>query len=103
MQANFYPKVFAREGIELLVPEAKDQDYIHHKYMNELVPGKFLPDTRAGLLAIVDRMKAKSDIDGVILAGTELPLILRDPDYNGILFLNTTRIHVEAAVPEMLS
>jgi aspartate racemase len=103
MQANFYPKVFAREGIELLVPEAKDQDYIHHKYMNELVPGKFLPDTRAGLLAIVDRMKAKSDIDGVILAGTELPLILRDAGHNGILFLNTTRIHVEAAVPEMLS
>jgi aspartate racemase len=113
MQANFYLKVFAREGIELLVPEPNDQDYIHDKYMNELVPGKFLPETRAGLLAIVDRMKAKSDppsqsygeagIDGVILAGTELPLILRDPDYNGILFLNTTKIHVEVAVTEMLS
>jgi aspartate racemase len=103
MQANFYPKVFAREGIELLVPEANDQDYIHHKYMNELVPGKFLPETRAGLLAIVDRMKAKSDIDGVILAGTELPLILSDAGHNGIPFLNTTRIHVEAAVTEMLS
>jgi len=103
MQATFYLKVFAREGIELLVPEANDQDYIHHKYMNELVPGKFLPETRSGLLAIVDRMKAKSDIEGVILAGTELPLILRDADHNGIPFLNTTRIHVEAAVTEMLS
>ena len=103
MQATFYPKVFSREGIELLVPEPSDQDYIHDKYMNELVPGKFLPETRAGLLAIVDRMKAKSDIDGVILAGTELPLILRDPDHNGIAFLNTTKIHCEAAVAEMLS
>jgi len=103
MQATFYPKVFSREGIELLVPEPNDQDYIHDKYMNELVPGKFLPATRAGLLAIVDRMKAKSDIDGVILAGTELPLILRDPDHNGIPFLVTTKIHVEAAVDEMLS
>ncbi|HEY5992524.1 MAG TPA: amino acid racemase [Candidatus Udaeobacter sp.] len=103
MQARFYPKVFSREGIELLVPEPNDQDYIHDKYMNELVPGKFLPETRAGLLAIVDRMKAKSDIDGVILAGTELPLILCDSDYNGIPFLNTTKIHVEAAVAEMLS
>jgi aspartate racemase len=91
------------EGIELLVPEPNDQDYIHDKYMNELVPGKFLNETRAGLLAIVDRMKAKSDIDGIILAGTELPLILRDPDHNGIPFLNTTKIHVEAAVTEMLS
>jgi aspartate racemase len=103
MQSNFYPKVFSREEIEVFVPEPNDQDYIHDKYMNELVPGTFLAETRAGLLAIVDRMKAKSDIDGVILAGTELPLILRDPDHNGLPFLNTTRIHVEAAVTEMLS
>jgi aspartate racemase len=103
MQATFYPKVFSREGIELLVPEPNDQDYIHDKYMNELVPGKFLPETRASLLAIVDRMKISSDIDGVILAGTELPLILCDPDYSGIPFLNTTEIHVEAAVAEMFS
>ncbi len=103
MQGTFYSKVFSREGIELFVPEPNDQAYLHDKYMNELVPGKFLPETRAGLLAIVDRMKAKSDIDGVILAGTELPLILHDPDHNGIPFLNTTKIHVEAAVTEMLS
>jgi len=103
MQSNFYPKVFAREGIGLLMPEREEQDYIHEKYFSELVPGKFLPETRAGLLAIVDRMKAKSGIDGVILAGTELPLLLRDPDHNGIPFLDTTKIHCEAAVAEMLS
>jgi len=103
MQANFYPKVFSREGIALLVPEREDQDYLHEKYFSELVPGKFLPETRAGLLAIVDRMKAKSGIDGVILAGTELPLILRDAEHKGIPFLDTTKIHCEAAVAEMLS
>src|SRR6266496_3868825 len=103
MQATFYLKVFSREGIEVFIPEPNDQDYIHDKYMNELVPGKSLAETRAGLLAIVDCMKEKSEIDGVILAGTELPLILRDPDHNGIPFLNTTKIHVEAAVTEMLS
>src|SRR6266446_7039107 len=103
MQGTFYPKVFSHKGIELVMPDAKEQDYLHDKYLNELVPGKFLPETRAGLLAIVDRMKAKIDIDGVILAGTELPLILRDAGHNGIPFLNTTKIHVEAAVTEMLS
>ena len=103
MQANFYPKVFSREGIELVVPDLEDQEYIHDKYLNELVPGKFLPETRDGLLAIVDRMKAKIDIDGVILAGTELPLILRDPDHKGIPLLDTTKIHCQAAVAEMFS
>jgi aspartate racemase len=103
MQADFYPKVFSREGIELVVPDPKDQDYIHDKYLNELVPGIFLPETRAGLLAIVNRLKAKIDIDGVILAGTELPLILRDPVHNGIPLLDTMKIHAQAAVAEMLS
>jgi aspartate/glutamate racemase len=32
-----------------------------------------------------------------------LPLILRDAEYNGIAFLDTTRVHCEAAVAEMLS
>jgi len=85
------------------VPDATDQDYLHDKYLNELVSGKFLPETRVALLAIVDRMKAKSDIDGMILAGTELPLIVRNAEHNGIPFLDTTKIHCEAAVAAMLS
>jgi aspartate racemase len=103
MQAAFYPKVFSREGMELVLPDPEDQTYIHDKYLNELVAGKFLPATRAGLLAVVDRMEAKHNIDGVVLAGTELPLILRDTEHNGIPFLDTTEIHCEAAVTEMLS
>jgi aspartate/glutamate racemase len=70
--------------------------------MNELIPGIFLPETRAGLLAIVDRIRARSAIEGVILAGTELPLLLREPAHNSVPFLNTTVIHCQAAVSEML-
>lgn len=103
MQGRFYPEVFSKAGIELVVPDPSDQEYIHDKYMNELVPGIFLPDTKVKLLAIVDHLKAKMDIDGVLLAGTELPLILREPAHNGIPFLDTTKIHAEAAVGEMFS
>src|SRR6202049_3369608 len=35
MQGLFYPKVFSREGIELVTPDPDDQEYIHSKYMNE--------------------------------------------------------------------
>jgi aspartate racemase len=102
MQADFYHKVFRREGIELVVPEAKDQEYIHEKYFAELVPGIFLPETRANFLAIVDRMKAKIEIEGALLAGTELALILRQESHNGIALLDTGKIHCQAAVDEML-
>jgi aspartate racemase len=103
MRATFYPKVFSREGVGLLVPQLEDQTYIHGKYLSELIPGKFLPETRAGLLEVIDRMKAKYSIDGVVLAGTELPLILTDSEHNGIPLLDTTQIHCQAAVTEMLS
>ena len=84
------------------MPETKDQDYIHKKYFAELVPGIFLPETRSGLLAIVDRMKSEFDIEGVTLAGTELALILRDESHNGVALLDTGKIHCQAAVNEML-
>lgn len=103
MTAPLYPGVFSEQDIAIVVPEPADQDFIHEKYMNELVHGTFLPETHVGLLAIVDRMAAQSGIDGVILGGTELPLILREPAHNGIPFLNTTRIHCEAAVERMFS
>jgi len=103
MTASMYPDVFAREGIAVPIPEPADRDYIHEKYLGELVNGIFHPETRDGLLAIVDRMAQQNGIEGVILGGTELPLILREPEHNGIPFLNTTAIHCEAAVERMFS
>jgi aspartate racemase len=103
MQAQFYQAVFSREGISIAVPEPAEQAYIHEKYMGELVHGVFLPETRAGLLRIVEQLKQRHAIDGLILGGTELPLILRDVTECGIPFLDTTRIHVKAAVAELLA
>ena len=41
--------------------------------------------------------------EALILGGTELPLILRDAEPSGVPFLDTTRIHVERIVEELLS
>jgi aspartate racemase len=103
MRGKFYLEVFSREGIALCVPELAEQEYVHDKYLNELGNGIFLPETRERLLAIVDNLAEREKIDGVILGGTELPLILRDPEHHGIPFLDTTQIHVNAAVERMLA
>jgi aspartate racemase len=103
MQGQFYPEVFDRHGITLVVPDTEEQEYIHSKYMDELINGIFLPETRARLLAIIERLQERAGIEGLILGGTELPLSLRDVADKGIPFLDTTRIHVEAAVARMLS
>jgi aspartate racemase len=103
MQGQFYPKVFSRADIALVMPNLDEQTYIHDKYMNELVKGIVSPATRAGLLAIVDRLKADNHIDGLILGGTELTLILGDMTDNGIPFLDTVRIHAESAAQRLWS
>jgi len=103
MQGRFYPDVFQPQGITLAVPTEVEQTYIHDKYMNELLNSIFLPETRTRLLAIVDRLMEQESIQGLILGGTELPLILRDTMHRGIPFLDTTRIHVKALVTQLLA
>ena len=102
MQGRFYFDVFSRAGMELVVPNAEELAYIHDKYLNELLKNQFLPETKARMLAIVNRLEKEERVEGVILAGTELPLILRDPKRKGVPFLDTTLIHVSAAVDAIL-
>jgi aspartate racemase len=97
MQARFYPEVFAREGIKVVVPAPHEQDFIHEKYMVELLNNIIRPDTRDRLLEIVETMKQRDGIEALILGGTELPLILRNSGSTGIAFLDSAQIHARAA------
>lgn len=100
MRGRFYPEVFSRSGIELLVPTEDDLAFIHDKYLNELLKNQFLPETRDRMLQIVERL-AGNGAQAVVLAGTELPLLLRDAP-SALPFLDTTMIHVQAAVDELM-
>jgi len=103
MQGSFYPEVFSRTDIKLVTPNEEEQNYIHTIYLGELLKDVFLPETRAKLLAIADTMRARDGIEAVILGGTELPLLLRDEEHNGMPLLDTTHIHVDRLILEMLS
>ena len=98
MQANFYADAFAQADMEMIAPQPAEQEYIHEKYMGELVAGILLPETRAGLLAIARLMQTRHGIEALILGGTELPLILRGDNDIGIPFLDTAQIHVQAVI-----
>ena len=102
MQGGFYGAVFEKAGIELVTPKPADQDFIHDKYMNELIFRTILDETRKRFVEIAESMKKESGIQGLILGGTELPLILKDGDAPGLPLLDTTVIHVKAALEEML-
>ena len=102
MRASFYAEEFERSGIALVRPKESERDLIHKKYIGELLNNQFLPETRAEILRIAQRMKAEDGVEAMVLAGTELPLLLRPSGAAGIEFLDTTVIHVEAVVDELL-
>jgi aspartate racemase len=102
MKGRFYPDVFEPAGITIVAPPPAEMDWIHDKYFSELIPGIVKDETRDGLLAIVERLNASEGIDGLLIAGTELSLILRMDSHAGVPFLDTAKIHVEKALDEML-
>ena len=101
MTGRFYPEVFERAGLQLLTPSPEDIAYIHEKYFGELLVGVFKDSTRDELAKIIRRMIADQKLDVILLAGTELPLILRGVEFP-IPMLDTAVIHVEAIVNEIL-
>jgi aspartate racemase len=103
MQGGFYSAVFNKAGIELRTPSASHQEYIHDKYMTELVNGIILDETRSELIRIAKEMKLEKGIDGLVLGGTELPPILRTAGEIGIPLLDTTRIHVAEIVQAIMN
>jgi aspartate racemase len=103
MQAGFYAEVFGKQGISVVSPQPEEQAFVHNKYVGELVEGIFEVDTRTRVLSIVDTMRQRERLDAVILAGTELPLLLRAESLGGTPLLDTTAIHVAAAVQRLLA
>jgi len=102
MESTMYPERFEARGATVVVPTAEERDYIHARYFGELVRGILLDETRDALVGIAARMCDRDGIDGLILGGTELSLILTEPSYAGVPILNTAKIHAEAAVDWLL-
>jgi aspartate racemase len=101
MEAPFYPSVFSRSGLSVIAPGDADRAWLHQRYVGELLRGEFRDDTRQGVVALVGRLRDDSGIDGVVLGGTELPLLLGTPVVANVPALDTTALHVAAIVERL--
>jgi len=96
MKATFYPDVFSRRNLDVVLPDVNDRELIDNKLFSEIELGIFKEETRNQLEGIIEKMVREQGIDSLILGCTELPLILEEERYGGVPVLNTTQIHVEA-------
>lgn len=101
-RSPMYPERLAAAGIETVLPNAEEQAWIHERYFDELIRGILSDATRSGLEAIVWAMRERDGVDGVILGGTELALILTEPTCAGIPVINSVRAHVDAGIDWLL-
>jgi aspartate racemase len=101
MEADFYPAACARHGIAVVSPGQADRAWVHARYIGELLRGDFRDDTRRGFIALATRLREQERVDGVIFAGTELPLLLQGPEIAGLPALDSTALHVAAIVERL--
>jgi aspartate racemase len=102
MADHLYQKQLGMHNIEEVIPSRGDQDIVQKAIFEELISaGKVKPQTLDALLAVTQRLKAKG-CDGIVLACTELPLVLNKENC-GILTLDTTAILAEGAVQHVLT
>jgi aspartate racemase len=97
MEAPFFADVFARHAITVVSPGERDRVALHHLYVEQLLRD----ETRPELIALVERLRDHERVDGVILGGTELPLLLRDETIAGLPTLDTTALHVAAIIERL--
>jgi aspartate racemase len=102
VQAPLYPANFDPVGIQIVRPTTDEMDIVHAIYLGELLEGVFRDESRERLVSVIAAMRDRDGIDGLILGGTELALILTEPAYAGVPILNTAQIHVDAAVDWLL-
>ncbi|NLT52501.1 MAG: amino acid racemase [Ignavibacteria bacterium] len=103
MEAGFYQQIGEKYSVKVKIPEENERKFIHEIYFNELVPGIIKESTRKKLVEIACNLKDKCGISGLILGGTELPLILKQEEFKDIVILNTSEIHINAIIKKMIN
>jgi aspartate racemase len=94
MEKAFYRDRLAGAGFEALTPDEDDRVRLHAIIYDELCRGIFRPESKAAVLAMIERAKGA---DGVIFGCTEIGLLLSPADL-ALPVVDTTLAHAEAAI-----
>ena len=96
MEKPFYVEGLARHGIEAIVPEKEERDYINRVVFEELSVGELREESRKVYLEIIDKLVAQG-AEGMVLGCTEIPLLIT-PEHTDVQLFDTAVIHAEKAL-----
>jgi aspartate racemase len=101
MEQEFFKNRLLNFGIEAIIPNEAEREFIQASIFAELGKNIFLPETKKKYLEIISRLQ-KSGGEGVILGCTEIPLLIKQEDCS-IPAFDTTLIHSTAAIEFIFS
>jgi aspartate racemase len=97
MEMDFYTsRLRSRFNLGVVVPPPDSREEIDRIIFEELCMGLFLPESTGRIRAIISRLVG-GGAQGIALACTELPLVVKQQDVEVPIF-DTMRLHCEAAV-----
>ena len=98
MEKNFYiDKLENHYGLNIEVPDANGRNFINGLIFGELSTGLINQKSKNKLVSIINNY----DTEGIILACTELPMIIKNADINLPLF-DTSQIHIDKIIQTIL-
>jgi aspartate racemase len=101
MKEDFIKDPFFMAGIDTVVPDEKEMEIINTIIFQELCRGIVSDGSTEKMMTIVDNLQEQG-AKGIILACTELQMIIKEQDLQIPVF-DTMKIHAEAAAEFVLS
>jgi aspartate racemase len=101
MELDFFNSKLYDRGIETIIPNEDDKEFIHQTIYDELGRGIVSEQTKKRYLTIIAEL-INNGAEGIILGCTEIPLVIQQSDVSVPIF-NTALLHSEAAVEFSLS
>ena len=98
MEGSVYRQVLQNRVIEAVIPGAGERERINTFIFDELVKGTLKTSTREYFCGVAEKLTS-AGCDGVVMACTEIPLILRAEDVE-VPLLDSTRLLAKAALEE---
>ena len=96
MKGSFYPDTLDKQRITTLVPDPDDQARLSRVIYDELALGEIRAESKRECLRVITGLQERG-ARGILLACTELPLLVRQDDVSLPLF-DTMEIHADKAL-----
>ncbi len=88
-------------GLEVIIPEEKNIERTHYYISEELTQGKFTEEAKQFYLQRMKELKSRG-AEGIILGCTELPILIKERDFD-LPMMATTDLHAQMAADFILS